>query len=237
MKAINKILKLLAIIALFVFGMSSCQDATLMPYPEGEVRPPFSFKAYPLEVSNYWIYDIISHNNTVIDSYRMEIVNKYTAELADSTVEYFVYNEIYQNNIANSGTNGSIYFNKNQLISTLSTKSNTDKMQQVVLADYPLDIGKEWRTELFGNLPGMKSIIELREVTRNLDTAFSYFYFRNCAEISRKWVYNNGIQRDTVYIGKYVLAPQVGLIYEETSINNIVYEKKILRDYALRIRK
>lgn len=237
MKTIDKILKLLAIIALFVFGMTSCQDATLMPYPEGEVRPPFSFKVYPLEVSNYWIYDIISYNNIVIDKYKMEIVNKYNSEVEDTTVDYFVYNETYKNNMANSGTNGNIYLVKNQLISTLSTKSNTDKMQQIVLADYPLEIGKKWETELYKNLPGMRPIIELRQVQRTLDTAYSYFVFRNCTEITRKWIYYNGIQRDTIYIGRYLLAPQVGLIYEETAINNQVYEKKILRDYALRIKK
>lgn len=237
MKVIDKILKLLAILALFVFGMTSCQDATLMPYPDSEIRPPFSFKVYPLEVSNYWIYDIISYNNIVIDSYKMEIVNKYNSEGEDTTVENFVYTETYKNNIANSGTNGSIYFVNNQLISTLSTRNNIDKMQKIVMADYPLEINKEWETEIYGNLPGMRPIVELRKVQRTLDTAFSFFYFRNCAEITRKWIYNSGIQKDTVYIGKYILAPQVGLIYEETAINNQVYEKKILRDYALRIKK
>ncbi len=235
MKTIETILKMIAIAAIFAFGMTACQDATLSPYPVDDYRPPYRFQVYPLEVSNYWSYDVISYNNQLIDQYTLTINNKYDFAIEDTTVECFIYNQRYQNNTTNSGENGRMYYYKNKLISTLNLNNYSDKSQQVVIADYPLDLGKFWENELYRNLPGMRPIVEIREVIRKMDTTYSYFQFINCAEISRKWIYDNGIRKDTVYIGKYILCPQVGLIYDEVAINGTVYEKTILQDYAFKI--
>lgn len=235
MKTIQAILKLLAIIAIFAFGMSACQDATLAPYPVDDYRPPYRFQSYPLEVSNYWSYDVISSSNQLVDQYTLKINNKYGFSIDDTTVECYIYSQSYRNNTNNSGENGRMYYYKNKLFSTLNLNNYSDKVQQVVIADYPLDSGKIWKNELYKNLPGMKAIVEVREVIRQLDTAYSYFTFMNCSEISRKWIYNNGIQKDTVYIGKYILCPQVGLIYDEVAINGTIYERTVLTDYAFKI--
>lgn len=235
MKTIEFILKLITVATIFAFGMSGCQDATLYPYSQNVVRPPIQLPYYPLEVSNYWAYDVISYDNQLIDQYVIKVDSKYEISTNDTTVQCYLFSKNYINNASNSGDHGKIYLLNNKLISTLSLNNYSDKSQQVVIADFPLDLGKIWKNELYKNLPGMKPIVELREVVRKLDTAYSYFRFMNCSEISRKWIYDNELQKDTVYIGKYILCPQVGLIYEEVAIRGMVYEKTILTDYAFKI--
>lgn len=215
-----------------IIALLACKEATLMPFPQDDVRPTY-YKEFPLQVGNHWTYEITDDKGNVKDSMTMTLSDKYDLPLKDTTVECFAYDEVYKKNKSLSSTQGKMFVSDNKLYSSLNLRSDDNKKQLVVLADYPLAVGKEWKAVLFDRLPGRISIKELRKINRIFDTTFAGKRFTDCADISISYVYDFSPVKDAHNVGRYFIHPSIGKIYEEISIDSGIIEKRHLKEYKI----
>lgn len=214
------------IIILSLIALNACVEATLQPFPQNDVRP----LDFPMKVGNEWVYDISDADGEIIDEMKMSFSSN--KELAidssapDSSVNCFFYEEQYTKFRDRSAQNGEMYMKENKLYSSLNLRSHANKKEHIVLAHYPLTVGKEWHKVIFEKLPGQMPIKEVRRVTRQFDTTFAGNTFRQCSEIEICWTYQKGPQKDEFKIGRYILSPKIGIIYEERSLDGNIIEKK-----------
>ncbi len=238
MKRIIKILLVinLAVISLLIF--SSCQDATISPY-EQPISKPIILNDYPLEIGNYWKYTVSYPGENTIDTFLVSIKSKNTKNIFDTTLYEYLFTEKYSTNSVSHQEqyNGRIFNYKNNIYITQNNRLTTNKPQFVRIIQDTMFNGLIWVDTLYKDMQGLPAIVELRKVEAKLDTTFNNIKFRNCYLTSRNWIYHSQGRIDTVKIGTEIFCPTVGIIYQDESVDNEVYEKRVIYDYMISIRQ
>lgn len=238
MKRIVKILLVinLAVVSLLIF--SSCQDATISPYEQPIVKP-IVIGDYPLEIGNYWKYVVNYSDREKNDTFLVSIISKNSKLVFDTTINEYSFTEKYYDKEHNPNGYylGKIFNYKNTIYSTEDNRIDNEMPKFVRIIRSNMAVGEKWLDTLCKDAYGNPAIAELRKTEAKIDTTFNDMKFKNCYLTSRYWIYYSQGKQDTIKVGREIYCPSIGIIYRDLSVDTVIYEKRIIKDYMISIKQ